>query len=368
MHPDLIYLISLTRVPKVGCIHAKILLESFGTAEAIFKANLSTLEKLEGIGRIRAQSIKAFRDFSRSEKEIHFLERYQIRALGMSDPGYPKRLAGCYDAPVLLYYKGTANLNHPKIIAIVGTRRFSEYGKHITEKLIRDLTPYQILIISGLAFGIDAIAHKTALKQSLQTVGVLAHGLSTLYPPEHMLLSKDMVKQGGLLTEFLSDTKPEKHHFPIRNRIVAAISDATIVTETGVKGGSMITADLANGYHKDVFAFPGRITDIKSAGCHWLIRNNQANLISNAQELALALGWEKPLPPVPKLQQEPVVELNAQEQKIVQLLKERESMHIDTINALSGFSQNRIASALLNLELQNIIVSLPGRIYKLHSE
>jgi DNA processing protein len=365
MHPDLVYLISLTRVPQVGCIHAKTLLQNFGTAEAVFKASLPMLEKLEGIGRIRAQSIKTFRDFHRSEKEIHFLERYQISALTLNDPVYPQRLLPCYDAPVLLYYKGNANLNQAKVVSVVGTRRFTDYGKQITEKLIRELMPYRVMVVSGLAFGIDAIAHKTALKQSLETVGVLAHGLNMLYPPEHRTLSGEMTRQGGLLTEFISDTKPDKHHFPIRNRIVAGISDAVIVTETGVKGGSMITADLANGYHKEVFAFPGRTTDLKSAGCHWLIRNNQANLISNAQELAGVMGWEKNPSPVSNPRTGLFQELNEPEQKIAGLLKERESMHIDTINAVSGLTQSLNAATLLSLEIKEIIQSLPGRIYKL---
>ncbi|MDP4131651.1 MAG: DNA-processing protein DprA [Bacteroidota bacterium] len=365
--PDLVHLISLTRVPQVGCIHAKILLQHFGTAEAVFKAPVSLLEKLEGIGRIRAQSIRSFRDFSRSEKEIHFLERYRISALTMSDAAYPQRLLLCYDAPVLLYYKGSADLNQPKVISIVGTRRYSEYGKQITEKLIRDITLHRVLVVSGLAFGIDAIAHKTALRQSLQTVGVLAHGLSTLYPPEHTLLSKDMTKQGGLLTEFMSDIKPDKHHFPIRNRIVAGMSDATVVTETGVKGGSMITADLANGYHKEVFTFPGRTTDLKSAGCHWLIRNNQASLISNGQELIKGMGWEEKKTAAKADQQDLFMTLNSHEQRIVNLLKERESMHIEVINAISGFTASEHAAALLSLEMKDIIYSLPGRIYKLKS-
>jgi DNA processing protein len=365
MHPDLLYQISLTRVPQVGCIHAKILLQTFGTAEAVFRASLPSLERLEGIGRIRAQSIKTFRDFSRSEKEIHFLERYQISALTLGDPAYPQRLLPCYDAPVLLYYKGNADLNQVKVISIVGTRRFSDYGKQIKEKLIRELTAHEVLVVSGLAFGIDAIAHKTALKQSLQTVGVLAHGLSTLYPPEHLLLSKDIAKSGGLLTEFLSDCKPDKHNFPIRNRIVAGMSDAVIVTETGVKGGSMITADLANGYNKEVFAFPGRSTDLKSAGCHWLIRNHQANLISSAQDLIQGMGWEKKQVPALKKQPELFFELNEPEQRVLDLLKERESIHIDVMYAVTGFTQSLTASTLLSLEMKDLIQSLPGRIYAL---
>ncbi len=181
------------------------------------------------------------------------------------------------------FIKETATSILPAIISIVGTRRNSEYGKQITEKLIQDLAAYEVTIISGLAFGIDAIAHKPALKQRTPTIAVLAHGLASLYPPEHNQLSRQMIKQGGLLTEYISHVKADKHHFPIRNRIVASISDCTLVMETAVKGGSMITADLANGYHREVFACPGRTTDFKSTGCNWLIRNNQAFLLENGR-------------------------------------------------------------------------------------
>jgi DNA processing protein len=366
-NPDLLYLISLTRVPQVGCIHAKTLLQHFGTAEAVFRTSPGILEKIDGIGRMRAQSIKSFRDFARSEKEIHFLERYAINALTQYDAAYPQRLLPCYDAPVLLYYKGNADLNGTRVISVVGTRRASEYGKQITQNLIRDMAPLEVLVVSGLAFGIDAVAHKTALKQSLQTVGVLAHGLNTIYPSEHRLLSREMTKQGGLLTEFMSDTKPDKHHFPVRNRIVSGISDAVVVTESGVRGGSMITADLANGYNKEVFAFPGRITEPKSAGCHWLIRNHQASLISCARDLAQSMGWDEKRPAGPPAQQDLFPQLTDHEQRIVNLLRERDAIHIEVINAISGFSANQHAAALLSLEMKDLVCSMPGRIYRLKS-
>ncbi len=221
------------------------------------------------------------------------------------------------------------------------------------------------MIVSGLAFGIDAIAHRQALKQGLSTVAVLAHGLASLYPPEHSQLSRQILKQGGLLTEFISDVKADKHHFPIRNRIVASISDCTVVTETAVKGGSMITADLANGYNKDVFAFPGRTTDFKSAGCNWLIRNHQASLLENAQDLVRMMGWEEKSQPPVKIQSEPFSRHSETEQRIINLLKERGQMHIDVINATSGFPVSMNAASLLELEMKDLICSMPGRIYKL---
>ncbi len=365
MHPDLLHLISLTRVPQVGSIHARTLLQHFGSAEAIFKSSVYELEKIDGIGKIRARSIKTFRDFSGSEKEIVFLQRYGIRALTIQDADYPQRLLPAYDAPVLLFYKGNADLNAQRVLSIVGTRRNSEYGKQVTEKIIQDLAPYDVMIVSGLAFGIDAIAHKNALKQGLSTIAVLAHGLASLYPPEHGQLSKQMLKQGGLITEYISHIKADKHHFPIRNRIVAAISDCTLVTETAVKGGSMITADLANGYHKEVFAIPGRTTDFKSAGCNWLIRNNQASLLENAQDLVRGMGWEEKTGATEKIQGELFIKLTEVEQRIVDLLKEREQMHIDVINATTGFPNSRNAGALLELEMKDLICSMPGRIYRL---
>ena len=365
LHPDLLYLISLTQVPRVGSIHARSLLQRFGSAENVFKSSIQTLEKLEGIGNIRARSIKSFHDFKGSEKEIAFLERYGIRPLTIHDGDYPQRLLTACDAPVLLFYKGNADLNKTRTISIVGTRRYSEYGKQVTEKIIHDLAAYDVTIVSGLAFGIDAIAHKAALKQGLSTIAVLAHGLASLYPPEHGQLSKQILKQGGLITEYVSHVKAEKHQFPIRNRIVAGMSDCTVVTETAVKGGSMITADLANGYHKEVFAIPGRTTDFKSAGCNWLIRNNQAILLENANDLIKTMGWEEKVILSEKIQSELFIALTETEQRIIDLLKEREMMHIDVINATTGFPASRNAGALLELEMKDLICSMPGRIYKL---
>lgn len=364
MYTDLPYLISLTQVPQVGSIHARILLQHFGSAEQIFKSTAHDLENIEGIGRIRAHSIKSFRNFSIAEKEIAFMQRYGIRALSTQQADYPQRLLTACDAPILLFYKGNADLNNIKTISIVGTRRNSDYGKQMTEKIIRELAAYDVLIVSGLAFGIDAIAHKSALKQELSTVAVLAHGLASLYPPEHRQLSKQILKQGGLITEYISHVKAEKHHFPIRNRIVAGISDCTIVTETAAKGGSMITADLANGYNREVFAIPGRISDFKSAGCNWLIRNNQAILLENVRDLIKTMDWQEKSKPEKK-QGELFVVLTEPEQRIMDLLKEREQMHIDVINATTGFPNSLNAGALLELEMKDLVCTMPGRIYRL---
>ncbi|HEV7782577.1 MAG TPA: DNA-processing protein DprA [Chitinophagaceae bacterium] len=367
MHPELIYQLALTLVPHIGPVQAKILLQHCN-AEEIFHAKKTWLEKIEGIGPVRAASIAAFNDFTPAEEEIKFIEKYRIKPLFITDKDYPKRLLNCYDSPTLLYYKGEADLNAARIVAIIGTRSHTDYAKQVTEKLIKDLVSQNILIISGLAFGVDAIAHKAAVKNELATVGVLAHGLDQIYPPDHAALAKDMIKQkGGLLTEFKSHTKPDKHNFPSRNRIVAGMSDATVVIETGIKGGSMITADLANGYNKDVFAFPGKVTDTKSMGCNYLIRNNKAMLLTDATELLQVMQWEENAKSKKekKIQRELFIELGADEKTIITILEEKEKVHIDEINLKSGLSSSSIAAGILSLELQNLILSLPGKLYQL---
>ena len=272
---ELCYRIALTKVPGIGCVQARLLLEKFGNAKAIFEARRSHLEHTEGIGSKRAAQIKKFTDFTAAEKELAFIHRYKIKPLFLTDSGYPQRLLSCYDPPTLLYVKGSINLNAPKIVAVVGTRTPSEQGGRVAEMLIQGLAAAEVTIVSGLARGIDAAAHRLALKYQTPTLGVLAHGLDYLYPHEHRSLAKQMLEQGGgLLTEFPSQHKPDKHHFPNRNRIVAGLSDALIVIESGCKGGSMLTAALANGYHKEVFAVPGRISDPKSAGCLLLIQQH----------------------------------------------------------------------------------------------
>lgn len=365
MPSELHYQIALTLVPYIGNVHAKILVDHFGTAEAIFRARKSVLEKIEGIGSVRAKHIKTFENFNRAMEEAEFIGKYKIQPLFLTDAKFPKRLLHCYDCPTLLYFKGHADLNHPKMIALVGTRSHSEYGKQITENLICDLSTQDVLVVSGLAFGIDAVAHRAALKYNLATVGVLAHGLNKLYPSDHASLAREMIKQGGLLSEFRSDTKPDKHHFPIRNRIVAGMCDATIVIETGIRGGSMITAELANGYNRDVFAFPGKTTDARSSGCNDLIKNNKAILLTDADQLIATLGWQTKKQSGIAKQKALFVTLNETEKKIVSLLQQNNSMYIDELNLSVNVHNSALASALLNLELQGVITSLPGKIISL---
>lgn len=366
MHPqELLHLIALSLVPNIGDIHTKTLLQHFGSAEKIFTSRKTELEKIPGIGSVRASAIRHFRNFERAEKEIRFLEKYKISALYCNDETYPKRLIHCYDAPPLLYFKGKTDLNGSRILSIVGTRAPSDYGRDWLKNLLQDLAQFEPLIISGLAYGIDTLAHKQALKNGMHTVGVLAHGLDRIYPSINQMMARQMVEQGGLLTDFISGTPPDAQNFPRRNRIVAGIADAVIVVETGVKGGSMITADIANSYNKDVLALPGRITDIKSSGCNQLIKENKAQLITSAEDIVALLNWDQTITIPPKSQRELFPALSAHEQKILELISREESVSIEMIHQLSGFKSSDNASALLNLELLNLIRVLPGKRFQL---
>lgn len=321
-HP-LYYRIALTLVPHIGPVIARLLLQQL-SPEEIFTEKRSVLERIEGLGKMRSCCIKQFSDFERVEKEIAFIEQYKISPLFITDAAYPQRLLQCYDAPTMLYYRGIADLNTSRIVAVVGSRMHTDYGKEICGKLVGDLADSGVLVVSGLAYGIDSLAHKCALDAQLNTVGVLAHGLDKIYPPGHTTMAKEMIEQGGLLTEFETKTKPDRHNFPSRNRIVAGMSDATIVVETDVKGGSMITAELANGYNKDVFAFPGRVADKKSSGCNYLIKTNRANLLTDGKQLLETMGWAPLKTRTAKRQtRELFINLTSEEQLIIDLLKKK---------------------------------------------
>lgn len=365
MSNDLFYQIALTMIPFIGDIHARELMQRFGDAEKVFSAKQSTLNRIPGIGTIRSENIKSFNDFKRVEKEIDFIERYKIQVLQYTEANYPKRLSHCYDAPLLLYYRGNADLNSPKVLSVIGTRTPTGYGKETVENLIRDLAKHNVVICSGLAYGIDTHAHKAALKNNLSTVGVLAHGLDRIYPPANKPLAREMTEQGGLLTDFISGTKPDKQNFPKRNRIVAGMADATVVIETQMNGGSMITAELANSYNRDVFALPGKITDIKSTGCNYLIGMNKAALITGADDIVKLMNWQNVAPKKKAIQRELFVNLTEEENVILKIITEKEPVSIDEMLPLSQLNSSAIAAAILSLELQGLIDTLPGKIYRL---
>ena len=364
MNNDLIFQLALTRVPHIGHIHAKTLTSVFGSAEAIFKTTKSKLEKVDGIGQVRASSIKSFSDFKSCEHEIHFTEKHHIKTIFINDDEYPKRLLNCSDSPVLLYFKGNTSLNNSRFVSIVGTRANTDYGRTICEQFIDELKSYNITVISGLAYGIDTIAHKSALKYNIPTIGILAHGLDRIYPYANKIMAKQMIEIGGLLTEYPSGTNPDKQNFPERNRITAGICDALVVIETGKSGGSLITAEIANSYNKDVFAIPGRISDPKSEGCNQLIKNNKACLISSAEDLVNLMGWNEKKSSQKPRQRLLFNDLNNEELLLLKIIEEASETDIDTLTFKSGLSHSSIAVTLLSLEMNGLIKSLPGKRFK----
>ena len=359
----LIYKIGITLIPGVGDVNGKKLIAYCGGAEAIFKEKKKNLLKIPGIGEATVNSIISQKVLERAEKEIEFIDKYKITPLFFSDKAYPQRLKHCTDSPLMLYYMGNTDLNNPRIISIVGTRRASEYGREICNKIIEGLTDLNVLVISGLAYGIDTNAHKTALKNNLATVGILAHGLDRIYPGANKSLAEKMVLNGGLLTDFLSKTNPDRENFPKRNRIIAGISDATIVIESAIKGGALITANIANSYNRDVFAVPGKLTDKYSEGCNFLIKTNRAALIQTAKDVKYIMRWESESNKTGR-QKKLFIELKPEEELVIDILKEKEEVGIDYIVLKSKLSNTKIASILLNLEFEGIVKCMPGKMFK----
>ncbi len=364
MDKEIICRLSLKKVPHIGDVHARALFSHFGSAEEVFKAPLSQLEKIEGIGTIRAKSIRQFKNFLPAEKELNFVLKHGIELLCFGDNGYPKRLTNCTDAPFLLFYKGNTPLNASRIISVVGTRNNTEYGKQCCEQLIADLSESNIIVVSGLAYGIDTIAHKASLHNNINTIAVLAHGLDRIYPPSNTGLAREIIDQGGLLTDFPNGTAPDKQNFPSRNRITAGLCDALIIIETGKKGGSLITADIAFSYNRDIFAFPGKATDAKSQGCNDMIKTQKAMLISNAADVLETMRWN-PTTQKSKINQRSLfTTLNEEESKVFNFLMLQKESSIDDIMLGVPLSQSKLAQALLTLEMNGQIQTLPGKIYK----
>jgi DNA processing protein len=362
---SIIHQIGLTLIPGVGQVTARNLLVHFGAAEEIFKAKNKDLLAVSGVGTITANQITGSKVLTQAEEQLKFIEKHHIEVLFFTEDNYPRRLRECNDAPVLLYYKGAANLNHPRILSVVGTRMATDYGRQLCAALAESLRPYDIVIVSGLAYGIDITAHKESLRNNIPTIGVLGHGLDRVYPYHHKQIAQDMLQMGGLLTEFPLNTMPDRENFPKRNRVIAGIADATLVVEATVKGGALITADIANSYNRDVFAFPGRVKDEYSQGCNFLIKTNRAALINHPLDLAYYMGWEETYPQKHTTQIQLPIGLTHEELKIVEVLKTAPSL-IDEISSKTCISQGKLAIHLLNLEMQGVLIGLPGKMYKLY--
>lgn len=363
---NLLHKIALTLIPGVGDILGKKLVSACGSADAVFTEKKGVLLKVERIGEQLANSIIENRSkaLELAAREIEFINKYKITALFYTDEQYPYRLRECIDGPLMIYFKGNADLNHPKIISIVGTRRATQYGKDFCEKFIEDLKDMDVLIISGLAYGIDTCAHKSSLENGLNTIAVLAHSLDRIYPPLNKTLAERMLNQGGLLADYPSGTKPDKENFPSRNRIIAGLSDAVVVIESGMKGGALITAKIANSYNRDVFAVPGNIGNYFSEGCNFLIKTNQASLLQSAEDIGYLMGWTQNVKKQ-AVQRKLMIELTPDQEKIMAVIQENGEASIDRICEVTNINISLVANALLNLEFEGLIKTLPGKIYKL---
>ncbi|WP_346861627.1 DNA-processing protein DprA [uncultured Draconibacterium sp.] len=366
MHNHLKYKIALSMLPGIGGVLARNLVAYVGSVEGIFSQSVNALMKIPGIGELNARQIKNANILPRAEKEIEYINDNNIRTHFYTDKDYPRRLKNCIDAPVLLYTKGNMNLDEQRVISIVGTRNSTEYGKNIVDDLIKSFSErkYKILVVSGLAYGIDINAHRAALKHNIATVGVIAHGHDLLYPSLHRDTAQKMLHNGGMVSDFASGTKIDPSNFIKRNRIIAGLADATIIVESAKKGGALVTADIASSYNRDVFAFPGRSGDVYSKGCNQLIRNNGATLIEGIEDLEYFMNWEN-TPKVDAIQSQLFIDLNPVEQKIVDLLQKEGELFIDQISSEMELPVSRISSTLLNLEFKNVINALPGKMYKL---
>lgn len=323
--------------------------------------------KVPNIGEERAEAILKADVMKEAEAEVKFISNYKITPLFFTDAAYPARLKECSDAPILLYFRGNADLNAQKTVAIVGTRRATDYGKEAAKKMIETLAAHHVLIVSGLAYGIDIAAHHAALDNNLQTIGVLGHGLNTIYPKTHKATAKKMIENGGLLTEYNSTTKMYPHNFADRNRIVAGISDAVVVIESAEDGGAVLTANIANSYNRDVFALPGKTSDKFSKGCNALIKTNRAQLIETGEDLLKAMNWDIAAGngAIKKKQRELFLELNEDERTIHKLLAEAGEVEIEQLIEKSNMNSSVLAGILLEMEMNDIITALPGKRYKL---
>jgi DNA processing protein len=366
---DLKYKIALSLIPKVGHITAKKLVSYVGGFEGVFSETKKNLMKIPGIGLFLANSIVNSDAISIAEEEISFIKKNKINPIFYLDKQYPERLKHCEDAPILIYTLGNVDLNSRKVISIVGTRKATIEGVSFCEKLIKDLKDreHNPIIVSGLAYGIDAVAHQTALDNGMETIAVLGHGLDIIYPASHKKLARSIVNQGMLITDFPSKSIRDKNNFIKRNRIIAGLSDATIVIESGEKGGSLITADIANSYNRDVFAVPGRVSDLYSKGCNSLIKANKAAMLTSIEDLEYMLGWEPGKKDTEAIQRDLFVNLNTEEKIITEILKEFSELPIDSICLKSNMSTSKVSPILLNLEFMGVVKTLPGKKYKLIS-
>ena len=363
-----INILALTLCPGVGVVGARRLVEAMGSAEEVFRRRRELAKLIPGVGKGIVAALDCPDAFKRAEKEMDFVEKNNLTCLTLKDEAYPSRLRECDDAPMVLFFKGNCDFNRLRVLDMVGTRQATDYGKWFCAEFLHDLARLcpDVLVVSGLAYGIDICAHRAALANNLSTVAVLAHGLDRIYPHVHRKTAIEMLENGGLLTEFLTETTPDRFNFVSRNRIVAGMSDATIVVESAAKGGSLITASLASGYHRDCFAVPGRVTDMVSAGCNRLIREERAMLVQSAEDFVKAMGWDASRTAKPDaVQRNLFLELSPEEERVVRILSKLGDLHINTLVVETDIPVHRMSAMLFELEMKGVVKALVGGTYHL---
>ncbi len=361
---DLLYTLALQHVPNIGDITAKKLIAHCGSAEAVLKERKQNLLKIDGIGSVILGELNGTQHLVEAEKELSFIKDNDIKVFYFEAEDYPEKLKHCIDGPIVLFRSGNVNLKKQRIISIVGTRKITTSGIAFCEDLVEKLAVFNPVIVSGFAYGTDITAHKAALKHNLQTVACLAHGLNQIYPAVHKKYMVDMEKNGGFFTDFWSSDKFDKNNFLKRNRVIAGLSEATIVIESAEKGGSLVTADIANSYNRDVFAVPGRTTDSQSIGCNNLIKQQKAHMLTTALDVPYILNWKLEDDKKPVIQKQLFVELDETEKVIYNYLKENDKQQLDIIAINCNMPIFKIASVLLTMELKGVIRPLPGKLFE----
>jgi DNA processing protein len=362
--PDLLYQIALKTIPGIGDVLIKNLVSYCGSVEAVFKERKSKLLKVPGIGEVLAQNIVSFKNFSWVENELLFIEKHQIKTYFYLDEHYPYRLRDIADAPCLLFGLGNFDLNPTRMVGIVGTRKASDYGRAFTQQLVQELKVHHVQVVSGLAIGIDGIAHKACVQYQIPNIGILAHGLDRIYPTQHQSLAKKMIACGGLLSEFPSGTNPDRENFPKRNRIVAGLADVLILPETAIKGGARITAEIAFSYNKEIMAVPGRISDYYSQGCNYLIQEQKAVMITCAEDLINLMGWTKKSKDTKNL--DLFNQLSPEQAQLIQYIRSKVKIGIDEMAFELCTDSGTLALQLLELEFMGLLRSLPGKCYEIY--
>lgn len=361
---ELLAVLRLQNIPNIGDVSAKKLISYCGSPAAVFADKRDRLLKIDGIGSFTLRGLYDAQHRKAAEAELVYIQKNKIEYTYFEDAEHPKLLKHCTDSPTLLFKRGNIDLSDRKIISVVGTRKITSYGMAFCEKFIADIAPLNPIIVSGFAYGVDITVQKLAVEHGLQTIGCLAHGLNQMYPKAHAKYIAEVEKNGGFYTEFWSTSQPEREHFLKRNRIIAGMSEATVVVESAEKGGSLVTADIANSYDRDVFAVPGRTADRYSVGCNNLIKQQKAHMMTSAADLIYLLSWDIPEKKALSVQKQLFVELDVTEQSIYDYLQKEGKQQLDNIALTCRLPIFKASSTLLNMEMKGLIRPLPGKLFE----